>query len=231
MSRLGRIITALSAHSVNGSLVSGICSTAIDLLEADGAGLAMVRNGSQSTICAEGPMAEIGEELQFTLGEGPCQDAMAADVLVESDRLPTDPRWPMFASGMAGTDVLSVASFPVRLGGARVGALTTYRKQSVRLSADQAANGYVLAQVATHVILAAQAGIGADGLIAEMEAGFVRMEPVHQATGMIMGQLGVGPDQALARLRSGAFAAGVPIIDFARDVVAGRTVLSDDSDQ
>ena len=231
MSRLGRVITALSANRVNGSLVGGVCSTAIDLLEADGAGLALLTDASSSTICAEGLMAEIGEELQFALGEGPCRDAIAADVLVESDRLPTDPRWPMFASGMAGTDVLSVASFPVRIGGARVGALTAYRKVPERLSADQAANGYVLAQVAAHVILAAQSNIGDEGIITEMEAGFVRMEPVHQATGMIMGQLGVGPDQALARLRGAAFAAGIPIIAFAREVVAGRTVLSDNSDK
>lgn len=226
MSRLGRVISLLSAHSVEGSLVSGVCATAGELLQVDGAGLALLANSS--TICTHGGMAEVGEELQFTLGEGPCRDAMAGNVLVESDRIATDPRWPVFASGMAGTEAVSVAAFPVRVGGARVGALTVYRKVSGRLSADQAADGYVLAQVAAHVILAAQASVGGQGFLGEMEAGFVRMEAVHQATGMIMGQLGVGAEDALVRLRSTAFATGRPVIDFARDVIEGRAVLSDD---
>ncbi len=230
VSRLGRIITVLSAHGVDGALVGGICRTAVDLLEADGAGLALLANGHLSSICAHGVMAEIGEELQFTLGEGPTRDAMAGGVLVESDALPTDSRWPMFASGIAHTEAVSIAAFPVRIGGARIGALTVYRKEPVRLSADQAADGYVLAQVAAHVILAAQAGVTDDGLMAEMEAGFARMEPVHQATGMIMGQLGVGAEEAAARLRSAAFVADRPIIDFAGDVIEGRTTLSGDAD-
>ncbi len=45
---------------------------------------------------------------------------------------------------------------------------------------------------------------------------------VHQAVGMIMAQLGVGADEALARLRGDAFAQGVTVLEAAVDVVSHR---------
>lgn len=45
---------------------------------------------------------------------------------------------------------------------------------------------------------------------------------VHQAVGMIMAQLGVGADEALARLRGDAFAHDRTVLEAAVDVVARR---------
>jgi len=45
---------------------------------------------------------------------------------------------------------------------------------------------------------------------------------VHYATGMVMVQLGVDPQHALARLRAYAFAEGRTVTEVARDVVARR---------
>ncbi|WP_307783712.1 ANTAR domain-containing protein [Streptomyces spinoverrucosus] len=39
---------------------------------------------------------------------------------------------------------------------------------------------------------------------------------------MVMAQLGVGADEALARLRGHAFARGLTVLDLAHDVVAHR---------
>lgn len=49
---------------------------------------------------------------------------------------------------------------------------------------------------------------------------------VHQATGMVIGQLGGSPEQALARIRARAFAEGRSIVDVAGDIVARRIILS-----
>ena len=45
---------------------------------------------------------------------------------------------------------------------------------------------------------------------------------IHQATGMLIAQLGVPPAQALSLLRGRAFATGRRIEDVSRDVVARR---------
>jgi AmiR/NasT family two-component response regulator len=52
------------------------------------------------------------------------------------------------------------------------------------------------------------------------------MEPVHQATGMVMAQLGIGAEDALARLRGAAFGSGRTLLDMAIHIVVGRVELS-----
>ena len=53
---------------------------------------------------------------------------------------------------------------------------------------------------------------------------------VHQATGMILAQLGVPAQDAFVRLRAHAFATRRPLADIARDVVARRLVFTQDMD-
>ncbi len=62
---------------------------------------------------------------------------------------------------------------------------------------------------------------GTDGLHSE------RAE-VHQATGMILAQLGVPAQDAFVRLRAYSFAHRRPVGDVARDVVARRLVFTED---
>ncbi|MDT0351634.1 GAF and ANTAR domain-containing protein [Pseudonocardia charpentierae] len=66
-------------------------------------------------------------------------------------------------------------------------------------------------------------GLGCDGLWND------RAE-VHQATGMILVQLGISSQDAFVRLRAHAFAARRPVADVARDVVARRLVFTQDMD-
>jgi len=51
---------------------------------------------------------------------------------------------------------------------------------------------------------------------------------VHQATGMVLAQLGVSAAEALARLRAYAFVEQRLLIDVARDVVARALVFTED---
>jgi AmiR/NasT family two-component response regulator len=52
---------------------------------------------------------------------------------------------------------------------------------------------------------------------------------IHQATGMVVAQLGVSPTDAFARLRAHAFSEGVQLGDVARDVVARRLRFTRDT--
>lgn len=229
MTRLGMVLDVLNTNSSGGSLIAGICKTAVEVVEVDGAGMTVLTQTQSGVVCTHGQFAEVGEDLQFTLGEGPCRDAIRSETLVEALSLSSDTKWPFFSPPLAAMGVKSVASFPVRIGGARVGALTVYRTQSEALSIDQASNGYVLAQISAHVISAAQAKMGEEQLIQEMESGFGRMEPVHQATGLIMGKLRLSAEDALARLRSAAYATDRSIVDLARDFVTGLVELPDEA--
>lgn len=227
MSRLGRILPILLANRGEGTLVGAVCLTAVGAMEVDGAGLSLLSGEHRGPVCSHGAFASLGEELQFSLGEGPCIDAYAASELIEVTNLASHEgmRWPIFSEEMGEAGAGSLASFPMRIGGARFGALTLYRSAYGELSTDQVADGYVIAQLAAHLIVADQAQIEGDLVISDLETGFARMEPIHQATGMIMGQLSVGAEDALARLRGAAYTAQRSALDLAKDIVAGTVVL------
>lgn len=227
MSRLGRILPILLANRGEGTLVGAVCLTAVGATEVDGAGLSLLSGEHRGPVCSHGAFASLGEELQFSLGEGPCIDAYAASELIEVTNLASHEgmRWPIFSEEMGEAGAGSLASFPMRIGGARFGALTLYRSRHGELSADQVADGYVIAQLAAHLMVADQARIEGDLVISDLETGFARMEPIHQATGMIMAQLSVGAEDALARLRGAAYTAQRSALDLAKDVVVGEVVL------
>jgi hypothetical protein len=65
---------------------------------------------------------------------------------------------------------------------------------------------------------------GRDGWLEPMVAS--RAE-IHQAIGMVLAQLGVSADTALARMRGHAFAEQRLLIDVAHDVVARRLVFTE----
>jgi len=230
MSRLGRILAILRADRAGETLLGSVCRTAVIALGTNGAGLTVLTKSHRGPICSHGEFASFGEDLQFSLGEGPCSDAFETRELVEVTDLSSrgGERWPMFSQAMTEAGVTSLASFPLRIGGARFGALTFYRSSYGELSFEQVADGYVIAQIASHLIIAGQAQVGEDSVIPEIEAGFVRMEQVHQATGMVMAQLGIGAEDALARLRGAAFGSGRTLLDMADHIVGGRVELSRD---
>lgn len=230
MSRLGRILPLLLANQGEGTLLGAVCLTAVAALEVDGAGLSLLTGDHRGSVCAHGGFASLGEDFQFSLGEGPCLDAFDTIELIEVADLASHEgmRWPMFSQGMTDAGVGSLASFPLRIGGARFGALTLYRSAIGALSADQIADSYVIAQLAAHLIVAEQARIEGDLVVSDLETGFARMEPIHQATGMLMAQLSIGAEDALARLRGAAYTAQRSALDLAKDIVAGAVMLPRD---
>jgi hypothetical protein len=90
------------------------------------------------------------------------------------------------------------------------------------LPGEDLAEAWVFAEFALRLVLDEQAGIDSqDGYPVVDELSDSRPE-IHQATGMISVQLGVGIAEALSRLRARAFAQGCPLSELAADVVARR---------
>jgi len=85
------------------------------------------------------------------------------------------------------------------------------------------------------MILGARTGPGTPGGQDDCDASWdaSRLDPtlgshaeIHQATGMVLAQLGIDATDALARLRAHAFAHQQPLLVVAADVVARRLIFS-----
>lgn len=207
------------------SLVDHVCIAAVSLLSLKGAGLSLMVDGElRGTAGVSESGIALVQELQLTLGEGPCVDAWTnrGPVLEANLADPAIVRWPAFARAGVGAGVLAVFAFPLHLGAIRIGVLVLYRGHPGMLNADEMAYGLVLADMATQVVLALQAGAPADVLHEVLASEPSHWAEVHQATGMISVQLGVSLDEAFVRLRAHAFAEGLPLRTVARNIVTRR---------
>ena len=88
--------------------------------------------------------------------------------------------------------------------------------------------GYSLS-FALRLLLDEQAGIDFPGGYPMVDALPDYRPEIHQATGMISVQLGVGIEEAFSRLRARAFAQGRPLSKLAADVVARRRRFDSES--
>lgn len=202
-----------------------LCAAAAGALDACGVGLTlMTGDGVRALGAATDPTTEQFEELQLTLGEGPCIDAFARrrPVLVAQLADGAQARWPAYVPGIYALGARAVFAFPLQVGAARLGVLDVFRAHPGALSADDLTLALVFAEVAVAALLDGQeqtrSGDGDD----RFDDMLGPRTQVFQAQGMVMVQLGISLVDAIARIRAYAYAENRGLAEVAADIVAGR---------
>jgi hypothetical protein len=217
----------LAELSANGATPSAarLCHASTEIVGVTGSGI-MLMSGDvpRGSLCATDDVSHLIEELQYSLGEGPCVEAYEEDhVVLEPDLAePTTPRWLAFSSPALQAGARAVFAFPLRVGSVRLGALDLYRDQPGPLSDDQLADALVMADAVAQWILDVQADAPPGTVSGTFDAGADFHFAVHNAAGMVSVQLDVSIAEALVRLRAAAFASGRPLEEIAQDVIARR---------
>ena len=213
-----------------------LCRACVTLLAVDAAAISLVFDGANAaTLGSSGPLARIYDELQFTLGEGPCLDSVAhrAPVLVVDLANPNDARWPAYGPAMLAHQIRGVYAMPVLVAGEYVGALDLFCAEPGRLRTEQLAGAVAAAELAAIPVLDLlnadlHAAVSDPNSDAWAELNTLSRAEVSQATGMVMAQLGIDAAEALVRLRAHAYATDRGAIDVARDILDRRLRLEDD---
>ena len=226
-----------------GSLFTGVgavCDTAARLAGADGAAVAVFAPArSRELVYATDALAQQIDDLQFTLGEGPCLDAYRTGSPQLCPRLDTDVElnlWPAFCDGAEELGARAIFAFPVLTPKHALGVLELYRRTMGDLHPGQREAASVCASAIAATLLANWSShlTGAiDAVTAIEEASTDPWGPltagtqfsrarVYIASGMAAVQLGVSADEALDRLRAYTYAQGRPISDVAADIVGKR---------
>jgi len=209
-------------------LAQRICQSCVAGLHVDGAVISVLTATiSRETLWATDATAELLEELQFTLNEGACMEAAitGSPVLIPDLHHSTEVRrWPVFAAAVAEqTDVRALFAFPLRWGTLNVGVLDLYRIAPGALSAAQGRDAISASEAAALMLLGLRTVPGQpDGGRSWLDHLDSSRAEIHQATGMVLTQLGVSAQEALARMRGHAFVEQRLLIDVARDVVSKR---------
>ena len=202
--------------------MEGLCEQGARAAGVDGAGVSVIAAArtAQPVLSTDTRSARL-EEIQFTLGEGPCYDAattrcpvLVSDLSDEGD--PSSARWPAFLDEALAAGVRAVFAFPLGMGAVTVGSLDLYRRTPGPLSAQQLTASLITAGSVGRALLA-------DGpLEGNLEQSTWLRMTVHQAAGMVMVQTGGSIEEALLLLRSSAYGEGRSVNDVAADVLAGR---------
>ena len=194
----------------------------------NGAGV-MLMSGDipRGSLCTTDEVSQLIEELQYTLGEGPCVDAYQQDKVVAEPDLadPVTRRWPAFTPPALQAGVRAIFGFPLRVGTVHLGALNLYRDLPGPLTGDQHADALVVADVAARWVLEAQAGAPVDMVAEELEVSADFHFAVHNAAGIVSVQEGISVTEALIRLRASAFGSDRLLADVAQDVISRRLRL------
>ena len=208
-----------------------IADLCVQMLGVTGAGMSLVSDsGDRGVLCATDVVSERIEELQVTLGEGPCIDTFrtGAPVLVPDLQDLDDIavwRWPTFMAAAAEAGVQAVFAFPLQIGAIRLGALDMYRSHAGALDDDELAAALLGAEAAAVALLGLD-GVEPGDLTDGEGTDASHQAQVHQATGMVMVQLDVTVEQAFLFLRARAFSTGRPLNELAVDIVEHRVRFS-----
>lgn len=213
-----------------GSVASAVCRVCSEALPVDGAAFtAMASDQARELLCASDAVIEQVQQSQFSLGEGPAMEAfnngrpVCVPELTDLERA----RWPVFAPSLQGLPIGSLFAFPVTVGAITLGVVDLYRQASGRLSGEDLAAVLQVVDLAAAALLALRASHLPGGAGAWLD-GAASDRQVHQATGMLIGQLGVPAEEAFARLRGYAFSQDRQIGQVAADIVARRVSLDPD---
>ncbi|HWC38099.1 MAG TPA: GAF and ANTAR domain-containing protein [Acidimicrobiales bacterium] len=200
-----------------------LCTASVELLPVSGMG-AMVMSGGQhrGTLFSSDARAHTMEQLQFSLGEGPCLDAYNKQRPVLVAALRAERSWPAFTPAAIDAGLGAIFAFPLQAFEARVGAFDFYREEPGSLGEDDVETALTLAEAGTRLVLDVVAERPPGWLPAPLERMMDSRRRVHQATGMVAVQLEVDVDEALACLRAHAWSQGRPLGEVAADVVARR---------
>jgi GAF domain/ANTAR domain len=223
---LERILEGLANDRVAGrGSGARLLNACVEILDVTGAGITlMVDDEHRGTLGGTDEAIRAVEELQFTLGEGPCIDTYRTGRPVLEPHLahPEVARWPEFATAAVEAGIQAIFGFPLQIGAIRIGALDFYCDQPGSLRKEQFTDALIVADVVAHALIDLQAGAAPGALAAELQEGTRLRMVVHQASGMLSVQLEIPVRDALSRLRAYAYAENRPINDVARAVVDRR---------
>ena len=225
---VGRLTQAVRQLGESHPLTWRACHAIRDMLGVDGASITIENSSiARVTLCATDETAGWLENLQDVLQEGPCRAAFDSD-LPNQTRLDREAavRWPQFipaAEKAVGPDGVLWA-LPMHSDDMVLGAISLYRRQPGPLAVT-ASDAQVLADAIADMLVNDPMAYAAAS-DPRQGGGWSARANVHQAAGIVAAQLGTSIADALALLRSYAFATDSVLHEVATDVVESRLDLS-----
>ncbi len=220
---LARLTRTLAGQPLAEPLPMRLCRAFVEIVGAERGAVSLgFSTTERSLLVATDDVAARYEEAQDLVREGPSLDAFRTGVAVwSSDAADTGRRWPQLTSAAPHAAPGRIHAIPMRADGTVIGVVTVHHGAGDRDGTPPEELQFLVDAV----------GAAIRGAVPREEPGeeFWRdRDRVSQATGMVIGQLGLTPSDAAAVLRAHAFALALPIAEIARRVLDRELDFSDD---
>lgn len=220
------LIDAAAAEPEPTRLMDGVCQVSCRTLKARGLTVLLVAGRAGLTTAGSATAAGLElDTVQLDLGDGPAMTAARTGQRVSWPDIAADAsRWPLVATAAHACGVVAAVSVPLLSADAPLAVLNLYCARTGQLTDAHEAELAAAVEAAGVVLLNAEAR--EPGGEASLRAGAARWIPIQQAAGMLSVQLAISPADATARLRAHAYVTGQPVVEVAREVLAGRLRLT-----
>ncbi|MBT1682459.1 GAF and ANTAR domain-containing protein [Curtobacterium flaccumfaciens] len=175
------------------------------------------------TVSATDEVATRIDEIQLDLSEGPCWTALATDAPVLETDLVQRPNaaWPAFNDAVRSEPVGAVFAFPVAFGPFPLGAIDVYVPEPATIEDDTVRQTMTLASAVSRRVLRRALRSIADEDDALLDRSPSSRRVVHQATGVVLAQLDISPEDAYLLLQGHAFARRTTMRRVAEEILDG----------
>jgi len=200
LNRLGQLATGLISLEDSLTRVAEYAVRAIP--GAEGAGLTLLEQNRSDTIVATAQFVSEIDDIQYSLGQGPCISAAADGVTVMSGSLGGDKRWPKFGSKVARLGVHSVVSLPLITEEGLVGAMNVYAHGKNSFTDNAGRIGELFAIPAAIAVQNAQVLAQTKRLASQLQTALSARGVVDRALGIMMSRTGGTEAEAMDRMRA-----------------------------
>jgi GAF domain-containing protein len=209
------------AHEDLGAVLDRVARLAQEVVPgADEVSLTLIRDEKPATVAHTGPLALDVDELQYERGHGPCMDAGRAGMVLLTDDMRTESRWPDYTAAAAEHGALSSLSLPLPVQDQFIGAVNMYARSPHAFTPAAVAVGQTVAAYAAVAVANAHAYAEAAARAHHMQEAMRSRAVIEQAKGIVMAQQRCSPDDAFTLLSRASQRANRKLRDLAADVVA-----------
>jgi GAF domain-containing protein len=206
------------------------CDHAVDVLDADGAGVSLFDERGELRFAAATSQAVVAAEKAQEEGQaGPCISSVEErrPVAVSDIREHAD-RWPGYCLTIQDHGLTAVLGLPLVLEDERIGSVNVYGEGPRVWTDEQITFGTVLADIAAAYVYNASELVRSRRTAEQLQTALDTRVVIEQAKGIISAQRGMSMDQAFAAIRGHARSHGITVRSVAQAVVAdGSSVIKE----
>ena len=207
-------------------VLSAVADRCTALLPVDGVGVLLSDDAGLMVATANSDEGRLIEELESSLGEGPCSEAIRlGQQLAVPDLSATADRWPRFVPRALDAGVRAIHAFPMSGRGQVVGALDVMNRSPTTLSARERGVAQMIADVGLAYLYAVQLHRDSAELAQQLQHALDSRVPIEQAKGMLAERHGEDVRTAFERIRRHARSTQQKVRQVAEQVIEGRLDL------